>query len=215
LRDDRAIAQETRDRPVVEWSVEPIRILMLAANPHTTPRLALDEEARAITEKLLLSQDRDAFELLTHGAVRPGDLLQHLNRYRPHIVHFSGHGAASGEITLTTDTGGEHPVSTVALAELFGTMKDNIRVVVLNAGYSTVQAHAISAHIDYVVGMREAIDDRAAAIFAAAFYSALGFRRTVQHAFEQATTALKLYGLPDHATPELIVRPGAATCGVP
>ena len=183
-----------------------IQIVMLAANPDTTSQLALDREARAITEKLRLADDR-SINFTTCWAVRPDDLLQYLNQYRPQIVHFSGHGSASGEIVLSSETGGEHRVGTVALARLFQVMKDDVRVVVLNACYSAVQAKAISQHIDYVIGMRAPIDDRAATVFAAAFYSALGFRRTIPEAFDQATTALMLHGLPDHAIPELIIRP--------
>jgi hypothetical protein len=186
------------------------RILMLAANPGSTPRLALDEEAREITEKLRLSQNRDSFELITCWAVRPADLLQQLNQHRPHIVHFSGHGDQSGEIALSTGRDSDQHVSTAALVELFRTMKDDIRIVVLNACYSTIQAQAISQHIDYIVGMRAPIGDQAAAVFAAAFYSALGFQRTVAEAFDQAKTALMMYGMPDQALPELITRPEAA-----
>jgi CHAT domain-containing protein len=192
---------------------DPIRILMLAANPGATPRLALDEEAREIEGQLRLSQDRDAFDLITCWAVRPDDLLQHFNRYRPQIVHVSGHGSAAGEIILSAGAGVEHRVSTEALAELFRIMKDDVRIVVLNACHSAVQAQAIGQHIDYIIGMRAPIGDRSATVFAAAFYSALGFRRTVQEAFEQATTALMLHGLPGHTIPELIVRPGA-TAGI-
>jgi hypothetical protein len=47
------------------------RILLLAANPSSTPRLAVDEEAREINEKLRLAQNRDSFELITCWAVRP------------------------------------------------------------------------------------------------------------------------------------------------
>ncbi|MEV4518003.1 CHAT domain-containing protein [Dactylosporangium sp. NPDC049525] len=186
-----------------------VRVLMLAANPASTTRLAIDEEAREITEKIRLTQDRDAFDLITRLAVRPADLLQYLNQHNPHIVHFSGHGDPAGEIMLAGVDGGDQPVGPAALAELFRIMKNKIRIVVLNACYSAVQARAIGQHIDYIVGMRARVGDQAAIIFAAAFYSALGFRRTVPQAFEQATTALMLHGLADHDVPELVVRPGA------
>ncbi len=195
-----------------------IRLLMLAANPDTTRRLAVDEEARQIGEKLRLAQDRDAFTVTTCLAVRPADLLQYFNQHRPHIVHFSGHGSSAGEIVLSNGFG-EHRVSTEALTETFRVMKDNIRIVMLNACYSSTQAQAISRHIDFIIGMRSPIEDRAAIVFAAAFYSALGFQRSVQEAFDQAITAIMLHGLPGHLTPELIIRPGAdphaVFCGRP
>lgn len=186
-----------------------IRILMLAANPRPDARLALDEEAREITEKLRLSQDRDDFDLVTRWAVRPADLLQAINEHRPHIVHFSGHGTATGEIVLVAAGGGQQPVPPEALAALFGATPDDTRLVLLNACYSAAQAEAIGRHIDFVIGMRAPIDDRSAAIFAAAIYSALGFRRSLRQAFDQGVAALMLNGMPDPDVPQLHIRGGA------
>jgi len=69
-----------------------IKILFLAANPSDTSRLRLDEEVRAIEEALRESEFRNRFELHSHWAVRIDDLQKLLLRYKPDIVHFSGHG---------------------------------------------------------------------------------------------------------------------------
>ncbi len=185
-----------------------IRILMFAANPLSTPQLALDSEAREIEEKIRLSRDRDSFEIVTRWAVRPADLLRFLNEFRPHIVHFSGHGSHDG-IVLSAGDGAAQTVSTAALAEMFRVMRDNIRVVMLNACYTASQAEAIGAHIDYIVGMRTSVADTSATVFAAAFYSALGYGRKVTEAFEQAVAAIMLHGLPGHDTPHLLARQDA------
>lgn len=203
------ITHVTSARPVTPEDGSRIRILWLAANPLSTARLALDEEAREVTEKLRLARDREVFELITRWAVRPTDLLQQLNEHRPHVVHFSGHGDSTGMIALSAGEGTSRPVTTAALAELFRIMKDEVRLVVLNACYSDIQAQAIAQHVDHVVGMRQPINDRSAMIFAAAFYSALGFGRSVREAFEQGTTALMLHGMPDHDVPNLLTRTGA------
>jgi nucleoside phosphorylase len=63
-------------------------------------------------------------------------------------------------------------------------LKDNVRVVVLNACYSQAQAKAIVREIDCAVGMNDAILDDAAIAFAAEFYQALGFGKSVQEAFD-------------------------------
>src|SRR4029079_3186836 len=102
-----------------------VRILMLAANPATTARLALGEEAREISEKIRLARDRDMFELITRWAVRPADLLQYLNEFRPQVVHFSGHGNSSGEIVLSSGGGASQPVGPTALSELFRVMRQD------------------------------------------------------------------------------------------
>jgi hypothetical protein len=190
-------------------AAEPIRVLLFAANPSSTARLAIDEEARQITERLRLSQDRDAFRLITCWAVRPMDLHQYLHQHNPHIVHFSGHGDRTGDILLSAGDGTDRPVTTDGLADLFRAMNGEIRVVVLNACYSAAQALEIGRYVDYVIGMRAPITDEAATIFAASFYSALGFRRSIPQAYEEAVAVLRLHGPAGRHIPELLTRRNA------
>lgn len=186
-----------------------LKILFLAANPAVTTQLKLDEEIRAIAEKIRSSEHRDALELVSAWAVRPDDLIQLLNIHKPHILHFSGHGSAMGEIYLMDNLGQPKPVSARAMKALLTTLKDNIRLVLLNACYSQVQADSLKETVDYVVGMRTSFNDSAAVIFSASFYRALGFARTVQEAFDQGVTALLLEGFPEEEnTPDLLVRSG-------
>ena len=189
-------------------AADAVKVLFLAANPETETRLALDEEMRAITEKIRLAEGRDLVQVVQAWAVRPDDLLQQLNQHKPHIVHFSGHGSDAGELILVNNLGQAQPVSAAALRSLFTTLKDNIRLVLLNACYSRVQGEAIAQAIDFVVGMGDEIGDEAARVFAASFYRALAFHRSVQAAFDQARTALLLEGIPEEDIPELLVKEG-------
>ncbi len=191
-----------------EGIMDKVKVLFLAANPLGTDRLKLDEEIRAITEKVYASEYREYLQVESSWAIRPDDLLQSLNRHRPHIVHFSGHGSQTGELILVDSIGSPKAVSTMALKALFTTLKDNIQVVILNACYSWSQATAITEVINCVVGMNNAIGEEAAIIFAASFYRALGFGRSVQEAFDQGKVALLLEGIPEENTPELLVRTG-------
>src|SRR6266487_2060607 len=142
-----------------------IKALFLAANPRSTNRLAIDEEMHEIEQKLRAAEHRDVLVFQSAWAVRPDDLLQLLNQHQPHIVHFSGHGSGEG-LSLAGDDGRDRLVTTRALKMLFTTLKDNIRLVVLNACYSREQAQALVETIDCVVGMKEGIGDRAATTFA-------------------------------------------------
>ncbi len=183
------------------------RILFLAANP-TADSLALDVEVREIEAKIRASDYRKTLKLISKWAVRPDDLLQLLNEHKPHIVHFSGHGYPSEEIVLQDSNGQPKPVSKRALAALFTTLKDNIRLVVLNACYSKPQAAAIVDVVDCAVGMNQEIGDQAAITFSASFYRAIGFGRSVKDAFDQGNTALLLEGIPEEETAELMLRDG-------
>lgn len=185
-----------------------IKILLLTSNPEGTSPLRLDEEARLIAQKIRAAEYRDVLKLETLWALRPDDLLQSLNEHNPHIVHFSGHGSKAGEIVLMDNNRQVKPVSVEALKMLFTTLKGNIRVVVLNACYSQIQAQAISEVIDCVIGMSTAIGDEAAIIFAASFYRAIGFGRSIQEAFDQGKAAIMLEGIPEASTPKILTRKG-------
>ena len=185
-----------------------IKVLFLTSNPEGTPALKLDEEVRLITQKIRASEYRDVLKMETLWAVRNDDLLQALNEHKPQIVHFSGHGSKMGEIVLMDKNRQIKPVSAEALKMLFTTLKDNIRLVMLNACYSQLQAQAISEVIDCTVGMSTAIGDDAAIIFPASFYRAIGFGRSIKEAFDQGKTALMLEGIFESNTPQLLTRMG-------
>jgi hypothetical protein len=189
--------------------MEKIKALFFAANPVLTSRLSLDEEIRAITEKIHASRHHDSIDLVSALAVQPDDLLQKLNEYKPQIVHFSAHGNTEGELILLDKNGKPKPVSARAIHALLKILKDNIRVVVLNACYSQVQAREIKNVIDCVIGMKNSISDQAAIIFSASFYRAIGFGCSINDAFEQGKTALLLEGIPEVDIPELLVKEGA------
>lgn len=178
----------------VEGKPPVISLLFLAANPSDTVRLRLDEEVRAIDAAMRQGAFRDRFDLRSHWAVRVEDLHELLLRYRPAIVHFSGHGSQAGEIILQDAQGRSAPVPAAALSHLFGIFKDDVRCVVLNACYSAQQAAAIGEQIDCGVGMSDAIPDKAALHFAVAFYRALAYGRMVETAFELGLSQLRMEG---------------------
>lgn len=185
-----------------------IKVLFFAANPKDQDQLRLNEEIRAITEKIRASEYRDSVELVSRWAVRPTDLLQALNEHKPHIIHFSGHGSDTGQIMFLDANGNTKPVSKTAIVELVNTMIDSIRVVVFNTCFSSDQADAVTQYVDVAIGMNASIGDDAARVFSAQFYSAIGFGRTVKEAFDQARTALMLESIPEEDTPELFIREG-------
>lgn len=188
-------------------TMKTVKALFLAANPASTNRLAIDEEMRAIEQKVRASDHRDMLIFQSSWAVRPDDLLQLLNQHHPQIVHFSGHGSQTG-LYLAGNDGQVRLVTTRALEALFTTFKDNIQLVFLNACYSREQAQALVRTIDCVVGMKESIGDDAATVFASSFYRAIGFGRSIQEAFDQGRTALLLEGIVEEDVPELLVKDG-------
>jgi hypothetical protein len=183
-------------------------VLFLAANPRATSRLDIDHEVRRVEQQIRASPNGASLQLISRWAVQPGDLQQALLEVEPSVVHFSGHGTTSERLLLDDGEGNTAPVSNEALAQLFSILKGRIRVVVLNACHSRPQAEAIIEHVDCAIGMARAIGDEAATEFVVAFYRAIGYRRSVAEAFALGVNALKLKGIPEANTPQLLVRAG-------
>jgi len=226
------LAQET---PSPKTIMKKHTILFLAANPTGTNPLALGEEARAIQAELERSGYRDCFALETRWAAQPLDLLRELRKLKPTVVHFSGHGGPSPvgaeamgqrpsrDVSANVGTSDNEPqrglffqgldgraqlVTAQALHDTFGAAGSSVKLVVLNACYSDVQAEALRAHVDCVVGMSGSILDDAARSFAIGFYGGLGELEPVAAAFRQGCAAISLEGLRDSDRPQLKVRDG-------
>ncbi|MEA5595084.1 CHAT domain-containing protein [Rivularia sp. UHCC 0363] len=182
------------------------KILILSANPKNTSNLRLDEEVREIKNTLQLSPHRNEFEIITESAVQVDDLTRFLSQHQPTIVHFCGHGSGTDGLALEDNFGHQQLVSTQSLVKLFDLFQEEVECVLLNACYSKEQAAAIHQHIDCVVGMNQAIGDRAAIKFSVGFYTALFSERNYQDCFDMGCTAIDLQGIPEYATPQIKIR---------
>jgi hypothetical protein len=187
---------------------EKIVVLFLASNPINQQQLRLDEEARAINEMIRGSKHRDAVKLETRWAVRPLDVLQALNELEPTVVHFSGHGSDNDQIVFQSANGKAQLVTTNALTQTMAASSDSIRLVFFNTCHSYNQARKITDYVEAAIGMNTSIGDEAARIFAAQFYSAIGFGHSLKKAFDQGKAAIMLEGIYEESTPELYIRNG-------
>lgn len=207
-----SLAQEQRitrqEIAILKAVPQKITVLFLAANPVDGQQLRLDEEARLIYEKLRLSEFRDAISFESRWAVRALDILQAINECKPTIVHFSGHGAEDGSLVLQDINGSGKFVSVSAITQTLKTASEDIRFMFFNSCFSKIQAEAAIEHVEGAIGMNDAVGDDAARVFAAQFYSAIGFGKSVPIAFEQAKAALMLENIPEEDTPELFLQTG-------
>lgn len=180
-----------------------ITVLFLASNPSDTNALRLDEEARAIQNKVRLSEYRDTLKFETRWAVRTSDLFQAINETNPTVIHFSGHGSSNGELILQNPDGTAKFITPEAISQAIATVSDNVKLVFFNACHSESQAKNIVNYIDVAIGMSDSIRDDTACIFAAQFYSSLGFGLSIEQAFNQARAELILESVPGEDIPQL------------
>lgn len=184
----------------------PITILFMSSNPAGTDPLKLGLEVRTIDERLRKSDLGKRFLIEQQWATRVSDIQDAMLRYKPAIVHFSGHGSITGELVFEDAAGKVQEVGAEALGRLFRVFRDDVKCVVLNACWSAMQSKAIAAEIGCVVGMSRKVDDRAATDFAAGFYGALGYGKSVQDAFDLGCNQIDLSGLKDADVPRLDLR---------
>lgn len=183
-----------------------ITVLFMASNPEGTSQLRLDEEIRAIQEKIRLSEFRDSIHFESRWAVRSADILQAINETNPTIVHFSGHGAENGDLVLSNPNGTPKFVSKEAITMAISTASDTVRLVVFNACFSEHQAKSVVESIEAAIGMSDSIRDDAAVTFAAQLYSTIGFGYSLEKAFKQAIAAIMLEGISQEEIPQLFKR---------
>jgi CHAT domain-containing protein len=189
---------------------EKIRILFLSASPWTNSRILVDEEAREIFQRLHEGPYRKRFELFNCPATRPGDLQRLLLTFRPHIVHFSGHGSKQHRIILGGMNGCGRMVDQQGLTDVFALYNSHVQLVLLNACFTKTHAKSISEVVNYSIGTSQAIGDKVCVAFAGAFYRALGFGRSIRDAFESAKAELALTRIPRARGIELFVRNGVS-----
>ncbi|MDY7016283.1 MAG: AAA-like domain-containing protein, partial [Cyanobacteriota bacterium] len=184
------------------------KILIVTANPLNTKPLRLDEEVREIEAAWERSRQRDRFEIIVKGAVRPDDLRRAMLQERPQIVHFAGHGGGEHGLVLENDAGQAHLVSGDTLARLFKALQKifEIECVLLNACHSEMQAEAIFQYVDCTIGTNQKIGDLAARKFAVGFYDTLLAGASLENAFEIGCSAIDLENIPESLTPILKLR---------
>lgn len=197
-----------RDIEQLKAVPEKITVLFFATNPKGTTQLRLDEEARTIQEMIRKSEHRDSISFETRWAVRPLDILQAINEINPDVVHFSGHGADTGELVLENTDGTAKIVTKEAITQTIMASSDKIHLMFFNACFSYEQAQQVITHVDAAIGMTTSISDNAACAFAAQFYSSLGFGFSVKKAFDQAKGVMIIESPGEANTPVLYTKDG-------
>jgi len=197
-----------------------LKILFASANPAND--LNLDNEHREIQKTIEASPYSQFIEITTRLACEYNDLIDAMNREKPDIIHFSGHGMGEDglvfssphsdtTITINKDTLqekqiGVQKVSGEILQDIFATANDNLKLIVLNACLSQTQAEFIVKEIDFVIGMNNTIKDTTATIFAKRFYQSLASDVSIKRSFAQAKTQVKLEAPNETQTPVMFVK---------
>lgn len=203
-----ALARGAQPQPQAQ-PAEPLRVLFLAADPTDYDELDLGKEATLVEDALAARRVRDRVRVDTLWSVTADALIKGLLRYKPHVLHYVGHGSEQGEPVLRGPEGQGVPVTQRALARLLRNAGGSIQVIVLNACYTAAVAQELVDEVPVVVGMRHAVLDSAALAFAEFFYRAVAEGKDVRAAFELGRVAVEAKGLRGADLPQLSAAPDA------
>lgn len=186
-------------------------ILMAGANPDHTARIRIGKEQVAISQRIRSSRFRDSVKLISETSVSFPRLTALLAEHQPNVLHLNCHGDKHG-IELEEEGSAPSRVSAEVLSQLLRAFKDSLRIVVLNASYSSEIAKEITPEVPLAIGTRGPLADEAAAAFGSSFYEALCFGRSVESSFEIATINAK--HLHSYTELDLFPQPGDDNEGV-
>lgn len=134
------------------------------------------------------------------------DLLDGITKFRPHVVHFSGH---SDEDLIVFKDERDEPhggvlVTARAFAAAIRATDDPPLLVLLNSCRSAAQIDALVQDVvPFAIGMADEIDDGDAISYAAQFYAAVANGQSIHSAHLSGQAALQLAGLDGADLPTL------------
>ncbi|MEU6825782.1 hypothetical protein ABZ921_34655 [Streptomyces atriruber] len=186
---------------------EKLRVLLLGAASDGSLRIGREQERiRAIVQR---ATHRDLVVLDVHPAATAETLLDALPRFRPHVVHFSGH-SGKDLLEFEQDVDDFHEsaiVSAGAFARAIAAVDEKPLLVVLNSCHSAAQTVGLVETVPFAIGMANSIGDVDAITYAARFYAAIAEGQSVQGAHLLGRAAVEMNGLPDHEVPTLTFAP--------
>lgn len=177
------------------------RVLIVAACPSDMARLALGKELREICH-LLRHSSSVPYQVRVLPAATERDVRDAILAMKPDILHFAGHGAASGMLFEKED--GRAEVMTGAalvhwLKVVTRSQKRRLELAVLNFCHSENMLTELADIADVVVGPTASISDSMAVTFSVGLYVGLSSGCTGAFSYHLGCSALEMNSLSDRA----------------
>jgi len=166
---------------------ERLRVLQVWTDLRSMPETAIPVGVGQL--RIALGRFADQIQYEDQPACSREDLLLRLNTFRPHILHISGHGDASGAVALMhPDSGLASTLTPADLAKLLAG-RTELRLLVLDCCRGLAGASALREIVPAVIATSGAIRERYPIAFAAALYHSIASGRSLQAAFDDAVVA--------------------------
>ncbi len=187
-----------------EETERPLKVLFLAPEVGgLSPRKQLRDIQAAVgqTSRAAAIRFKGVFD------VHVNTLFEELNRESPDVFHFSGK-QSGGDILMRTEKATLTTVSDMALAGMFQSLDQGLKLVVIDTCFSLRCALRVAKVVQCAIGVEGGIYEDEAVTFYKVFYQALASGRSLKHATAQAQTALKFAKVVPGHIPQLCCRAG-------
>ena len=205
----------------------PLRVLLLISSPPglgEDSRVDVESERAAVEQATHEMREAGLLHLLVEDIVTPKRVQQALVRFKPHVLHYIGHGGydekTGGVLLWEDDQGNAFPLSDTRLAEIL--RPRNLHAVVLHAcetGRSNARTEMrsiadtlVGEGIPAVIAQQANFTYESSQRASEAWYTALTAGQGVAEALFEVRQALSQADRPDWAVP--ILR-GSAACLAP
>lgn len=197
-------AVERIGRRIPEPQPEKLRILILGASADGGLRVGREQKRiRAAIESAL---HRDHVDLDVRPAATTEDLLDGIAKFRPHVIHFSGH-SDEDSIEFEDETDDLHDgviVTARAFASAVQAADQPPILIMLNSCLSAGHLERLVTEVvPFAIGMADEIDDGDAIAYAARFYANVANGQSIYAAHAAGRAALELGGLDGADLPTL------------
>jgi hypothetical protein len=199
----------------------PLKLLVVSSSPKDKLQLDVADEFERLLDATsgVRASGSLTIDTLPHASLK--SLQNRLQESAVHILHFIGHGdfkesTQESVLFFEDESGNSREISGEFLAAVLGN-HPSLRVVVLNAchgarsslkdPFAGVSQALLRRGLPAAIAMQFAITDKAARVFAEAFYEAIANRYAVDAALVEARTALYVDGQgAEWGTPVLFMR---------
>ena len=170
---------------------ERAKVLMLGFQEASAASLQLGAENEAILVRLSESTNGHALTVVLREDVSVEDLPGLLETHKPRALHLSCHGDQDGYLELR-DLKGFRKFEPEALVTVLKGASGSLKLIVLNACFSSRFAEALAREGFVVIGTKDRVPSDRAATFSGVFYGLLAEGATVRQALDEAQAATML-----------------------
>lgn len=194
------------------WKQARLKIAILVTNPARAGPLQTAIEGRYIEEAIRASDNRDQIDRQYLLASTLDSLMDCLNRSRPDVLHFSGHGGGEALLFDNEHAGqdGGTALDFDMVARVIAATSASPKLMVLAACDTLIGVDRFLDQVPAVIAMAAPIGDIAACEFSRRFYRSLCDGATIVQSLDQAKLLLEGKGFEDASLPTLTTRDQAA-----